>query len=140
MADTPPRVRLELSRDPRLMPALGEAVDHVARHGGLNAESRESLKAATQEAARDTFELLGAPEASLRITAQAFDDRVEVALEHSGEALPTAGLDTFLTGGAQAAAAGSVTGLSLLAQVDRVLYHTENGISRTTLVKYLKGK
>ncbi len=140
MADAPPRVRLELSRDPRLMPALGEAVDHVARHGGLDTDARESLKAATEEAARDTFDLLGSPEASIHVTAQAFDDRVEVALEHSGEAVPTAGLDTFLTGGAQAAAAGSVTGLSLLARVDRVLYHTENGVSRTTLVKYRKRK
>jgi hypothetical protein len=133
-------VRLEISRDPRLMPALGEAVDHVARHGGLDAEARESLRAASEEAARDTFDLVPGPEASIRVSVQAYADRIEVALEHSGEAVPTAGLDTFLTGGAQAAAAGSVTGLSLLARVDRVLYHTENGVSRTTLVKYRKPK
>jgi len=129
---------MEVSSDPRLVPGVGAAVELCACRSGLSGASCEDLKVAAEEAVRDTFGLL-AGDGQLTVLCEAFADRVEVVLEHHGEALPTAGLDTFLTAGAQAASAGMVTGLSLLMRVDRVLYHTENGVSRTTLVKYLKG-
>jgi hypothetical protein len=63
-----------------------------------------------------------------------FPDRVEVAIEHSGESLPSAGLDTFA-----GAAIGSQARLSDALQknsVDRVQYESRNGVSRMTLIKY----
>ena len=137
MGDAPAYVRLVLDRDPLLALGAGFAVGFCARRGGLSEQASADVKVAAEEAIRDTFELLSDGQQKLTVEVQGFDDRVEVSLEHQGEALPTAGLDTFLLGG-PANAAGKVAGLSLMTRVDRVLYDTKNGTSRTTLVKYLK--
>lgn len=129
---------MTVQSDRRLLTGAGTAVELCAKLSGLSERACNAVKAAAEEAARETFSLLAGQESSLDIIVQGFADRVEVILEHRGEALPAAGLDTFLTTGAQGPSAGTVTGLSLLSRVDRVLYTTEKGVSRTTLVKYRK--
>ncbi|MGH9817384.1 MAG: hypothetical protein ACRD5F_05300 [Candidatus Acidiferrales bacterium] len=129
---------MTVQSDPRLLTGMATAVELCAKSSGLNQRACNQVKTAAAEAALETFSLLAGRESSLDITVQAFADRVEVILEHRGQALPTAGLDTFLAASVQGPSAGTVTGLSLLSRVDRVLYTTEKGISRTTLVKYRK--
>lgn len=128
---------MELDADPLLAAGAGYAVEFCARRCGLSEQAAADVRTAAVEALRGTFELLTKNHRKLTLEIHGFDDRLEVRLEHQGEALPTAGLDTFLPGG-PANAAGNVAGLSLMTRVDRVLYDTKNGTSRTTLVKYLK--
>jgi hypothetical protein len=63
---------------------------------------------------------------------------VEVAIEHTGEALPTAGLDTFIGDAAGDPGAGLSRALQTT-KVDRVQYATSGGLSRMTLIKYCDG-
>ncbi len=137
MAEALPHIRMELDSDSVLALGAAYAVEFCARHCGMSDRACADVKAAAEETIRDTFALLTDGHPQLTLDVQGFGDRLEVMLEHRGEALPTAGLDTFLAGG-PANSAGGVTGLSLMARVDRDLYPTENGASRTTLVKYLK--
>jgi anti-sigma regulatory factor (Ser/Thr protein kinase) len=128
---------MQFDSEPLLALGAGFAVEFCARRSGLGEQAVAEVKAATEEAIRDTFELLTREHPDLTLEVEGFDDRLEVRLEHHGEALPTAGLDTFLPGG-PANAAGHAAGLTLMTRVDRVLYSTENGASRTTLVKYVR--
>lgn len=137
MPEAPPRVRIELDPDPLLARGAAYAVEFCARRCGLSGQAAEEVKTAAAEAIRDTLHLLTSNHPRLTLEIQGFADRLEVRLEHQGEALPTAGLDTFLPGG-PVGAAGNVAGLSLMTRVDRVLYDTSKGTSRTTLVKYVK--
>lgn len=132
------RVHLDLNGDLRLLAGLSGAVEHFAQQVGLGEPAQRDLITAAEEACRDTFRLLTPESPTLRVTIVAHLDRVEVSLEHRGEAVPTAGLDTFFGAGAKSSTGGELTGLSLMKRVDRVQYHTEGGTSRTTLVKYLK--
>jgi len=74
----------------------------------------------------------------VRVIASDFPDRVEVAIEHSGAALPTAGLDTFI-GDAAADPGASLSRALQMTKVDRVQYASSGGISRMTLIKYCDG-
>lgn len=138
MPEPGPRVRMIVESDPRLVPGVGGAVIFLARLCKLDEKAGHDLQVAAESAVRDTFDLLTQNSSALEIRMEGFADRVEVVLEHHGEALPTAGLETFLNAGASDASSGAVTGLALMTLVDRVLYNTANGVSRTTLVKYLK--
>ena len=128
------RVELSFSDDPWLLRGVSGAVAHVARRAGLDEEAQQSLIAATEQACLDTFKLLSSNHDLLHVLIEDFADRIEVTLEHHGEALPSAGLETFVGFEDQA---GDLSGLMLLARVDRVLYDTESGTSRMTLVKYI---
>lgn len=128
-------VRLELHDEPRLLAGVGGAVENFARRADMNDADRADLAQAAMQACRDTLPLLTAEHPTLDVHIDAFTDRIEIALEHSGEALPSAGLDTFLESGGEGE---PMAGLELMARVDRVLYSTENGVSRTTLVKTVK--
>ena len=68
-----------------------------------------------------------------------FPDRVQITIEHSGEAVPTAGLDSFVGGGKAGVAAGISNSLQDT-RVDRVQYDTHEGRSRMTLIKYRDGR
>ena len=127
-------VRMRLDGDARLIAGVSGAVESFARRAEMNDTAGADLAEAAAKACRDTLPLLTAEHPTLDVQIDAFGDRIEVALEHGGEALPSAGLDTFLESGDDE----QVAGLELMARVDRVLYNTANGISRTTLVKYLK--
>ena len=124
---------LRLNNDPWLLRGLVGAVEHFAHRAGLDDESCRSLITATEQACENTFQLLPDGTSTLLVAIQDYPDRVEVAIEHKGEELPSAGLDTFAGFGAE----GDLSGLLLMAHVDRVQYQTEGGTSRMTLVKYV---
>lgn len=130
-------VLFDLSKDPRLVSGVVGAVEHVAQRAGLVPEECQNLIAATQQACLDTFKLLAEEDGRLNVCIQDFPDRIEVILEHRGESLPSAGLDTFVNLAARGEGTSDLAGLELIARVDRVLYHTESGTSRMTLVKYI---
>jgi hypothetical protein len=77
-------------------------------------------------------------EPTVRMIVSDYPDRVEVAIEHTGEALPTAGLDTFIGDAAGDPGAGLSRALQTT-KVDRVQYATSGGLSRMTLIKYCDG-
>jgi hypothetical protein len=143
MSIDPTRTELTLQDDPRLMAGVVAIVSFAAHRCGLSNGAREGLAAAAAEACRETFPLVnnnGSKDAALKVIVSDFADRVEVAIEHSGESLPSAGLDTFCDA---ASGAGSQTGLSRALQkanVDRVQYETRDGVSRMTLIKYCDGQ
>ena len=116
MSNEPARTELMLPDDERLLAAITPVVQH-ALGAAASTESQEGLAAAAIEAARETFPLMegqAAGEPKVRVVVSDFPDRVEVAIEHRGEALPTAGLDTFV----KDAVAGSGAGLSMALQGD----------------------
>jgi hypothetical protein len=127
---------LTLQDDPRLLAGVGALVSHLSQIAGLSDQAQEGLAAAVVDACRETFPLVngeGEHDGALRMIVEDFADRVEVSIEHSGEALPSAGLDSFC--GGEGAAAGISNSLQDT-RVDRVQYETRNGLSRMTLIKY----
>ena len=58
----------------------------------------------------------------------------------AGQAMPAAGLETFAFSSGTPERPTGLDGLELLSRVDRILYNNENGVGRTTLVKYLRSK
>jgi hypothetical protein len=141
MSADPSRTELTLQDDPRLIAGVAAIVLFAGQRCGLSTAAQEALAAATADACRETFPLVntnGNSDSALRVIISDFPDRVEVAIEHSGESLPSAGLDTFVGSGS-----GSQARLSDALQktsVDRVQYETRNGVSRTTLIKYCEGR
>lgn len=142
MTIEPTHTELSLQNDPRLMAAVGAIVSHSAQRIGLPSDGQEGLAAAVMDACRETFPLLGdhdGTNSALKIIVEDFQDRVEVTIEHAGEALPTAGLDSFCGGGSGGAMAGISNSLQDT-RVDRVQYETRDGRSRMKLIKYFGGR
>lgn len=131
------RVELEFPNDPWLMRAVYAAVAWSAQRVGLDEAAQADLVAATEQACSDTFKLLPEDHNQLTVVVEAFADRVEVTLLHHGEALPSAGLETFA--GLGEGESADLSGLMLISRVDRVQYETADGTSRTILVKYANG-
>jgi len=127
------RVELNVSNDPRLIRAVGGAVEHVAQRIGFNEGECRDLVAAAEQACRDTLQLLFANNATLGVTVEDFPDRVEITLLHQVER----GRDASARQGAKATAADERRDQNLLSWVDRVEQHTSGGTSRMTLVRYL---
>lgn len=136
MASESQRVEITLTNHPLLLQGLAAAVEHFAEIAGLDAGGQRDLAEAAAQACQSTFRLLPAANGTLGVALENFPDRVEVTLEHCGEALPSAGLETF-AGFGEGDEGGDLTGLELMSRVDRVLYHTEGGASQMTLVKYV---
>ena len=126
-----------VDNDPRLMAGVTTIVSFAAHASGMPPGEQDALAAAVVEACKETFPLLNGNERSLKVIVDHFHDRVEIAIEHSGERLPTAGLDTFCAG-APSGSSGLSTAL-LNTHVDRVKYETQDGRSRTIMVKYRPG-
>jgi hypothetical protein len=138
MTTSSARIEVSLNDDPRLLAALSTIVAHSARRAGLNRPAQGGFAEAAVDACRDTFPLVnpnpGDKTGMLHVVLQDFHDRVEMAIEHNGEALPTAGLDTFC---AQVGIGGQSLSAALqVKKVDRVQYETRDGISRVILIKY----
>jgi hypothetical protein len=107
----------------------------------LSEAGQQGLTSAVEEACRETFPLMEGQangEPTVRVIVSDFPDRVEVAIEHTGAALPTAGLDTFIGDAAGDPGAGLSRALQMT-KVDRVQYATSGGLSRMTLIKYCDG-
>ncbi len=135
VGNDPSRLVLRLSSDPRLVAGVAGAVALIAERAGCDAGAQADLVAAAEGACRDTFPLLTGADPRLGVIIEQLVDRIEVTLEHDGQAVPIAGLESFAFPGAEET--GRTSGLGLLARVDRVTYNVESGTSRMTLVKYL---
>jgi hypothetical protein len=125
-------VEMSLTNDPRLVSGVTCAVEYFAALAGFNEATCKALVEAAAQACEDTFQLLTDDAANVRVIIEDYSDRIEITLQHRGEALPSAGLDTFGIAGLE----GAQSGLALLSRVDRVQYHTEGGVSEMKLVKY----
>jgi anti-sigma regulatory factor (Ser/Thr protein kinase) len=113
------RIELKLPNDPRALSAVAGAVEHMAQRAGFLTPQQKELAVATEAACQAVFRRLHEPEATLMVIVEEYADRVEVTLEHTGDA-PSAD--------------GNCR--DLLARMDRVDYRTANGLSRWTLIKY----
>ena len=143
MSIDPTRTELTLQDDPRLMAGVVAIVSFAAQRCGLSSGAQAGLAAAAAEACRETFPLVnnnGSKDAALKVIVSDFPDRVEVAIEHSGESLPSAGLDTFCDAASGAGSQAGLSGALQKANVDRVQYETRDGVSRMTLIKYCDGQ
>lgn len=126
MASESNRVVLRLGRDPRLVGAVGGAVGHFAERAGLDPQTQADLVAAAEELCRQALPLLTGLSSVLEAAVEDFHDRIEVTLAYQGETL--------------SGAVSKIKGMGLLMRVDRVLYDTKGGISRTTLVKFVPAR
>lgn len=142
MSTEPSHTELVLHDDARLLAAIPSVVQFAAERCGLSSEAQQGLAEAAVEACKETFPLMEGQttdgEPTVKVIVSDFTDRVEVAIEHTGEALPTAGLDTFVGDAVSGEGAGLSKALQMT-KVDRVQYQTGEGRSRMTLIKYCDG-
>jgi hypothetical protein len=132
------RTILHLSRDHRLIAAVGGAVAHFAERVGMEDAARNLLTGALEDLCRQTLPLLKGNENGdgLEVAIEDFDDRLQISVEHHGEAQPSVGVESFIAECARDSDQ-RVTGVHLMRSVDRIEYDARNGSIRTTLVKYL---
>ncbi len=136
MGSDPARVALKLANDARLVGGVGATVAFFADNAGLDAAAQAGMAGAAEQACRETFPLLSSEDSTVDVLVEHLEDSIQVILEHHGQPLPTAGLETFLVPGAEPVQ--GMSGLNLLASFDQVQYTTEGGASRMTLVKFLR--
>jgi len=140
MADEPVRVVFHLDQDPRLVGVICSAVEFQAVNAGLGTHACGLLAKAAADVCRATMSEHGRDAAGLEVTLDTFPDRIEIAIHSRGQLIPHVGLETFAFPEQRGSETGGPSGLELLAQVDRVLYNTEDGVARTTLVKFLPAR
>lgn len=134
------RAEFHFSPDADLVLGVVAAAEHFGQRKHLDDAAVQSLMRAAQDACQSTFKLLSGDNPTLSVVLTEFDDRIEMIIEHQGEALPTAGLDTFLDAVDENAAPGDLSGFMLMTLVDRVQYQTVDGTQRMTLVKNVPAK
>lgn len=137
MATDPARIELTLDNDPHLLHGVMAIVCHAAQRSGFSQQDQDALASAAVEACRETFPLLNGNDSSIRLVVLDFPDRVEVIIEHSGEVLPTAGLDSFCADADEGSR--GISSALLNTTIDRVQYDTNEGRARMTLIKYHPG-
>ncbi len=135
MAEEFTRAEFRISPHADLVLGVVAAAEHFGHRKNLVDVAVQALTRATKEACLSTFHLLSGDTPTLDVMMAEFNDRIEVTIEHQGEALPTAGLDTFLDAVAEEASPGELTGFLLMTLVDRVQYQTVAGTQRMTLIK-----
>jgi hypothetical protein len=131
------RTVLHLSRDDRLIAAVGGAVSHFAERVGIENAAGNLLTSALEELCRQTLPLLNRNGDGLDVAIEDFDDRLQISVEHKGEAQPSVGVESFIAECARDSDQ-RLTGMRLLRSVDRIEYDARSGRIRTTLVKYLQ--
>jgi hypothetical protein len=131
------RTVLHLSRDDRLIAAVGGAVSHFAERVGIENAACNLLTSALEELCRQTLPLLNRNGDGLDVAIEDFDDRLQISVEHKGEAQPSVGVESFIAECARDSDQ-RLTGMRLLRSVDRIEYDARSGRIRTTLVKYLQ--
>jgi hypothetical protein len=140
MTDECTRVEFHLDRDPRLISAVRCAVQFQAARAGLETAGCESFATASEDVCKEALTQLTDADGGLDVTLETFPDRMEISIHHRGQLVPAVGLETFALQAAGAGGAGGLNGMELLARVDRVMFNSEEGIARTTLVKFLQPK
>jgi hypothetical protein len=131
------RVEFHLDRDLRLAAAVRSAVHFQASQAGLDETICNGLAKASEEVCRQTLSQLPEDEGGLDVTLDTFSDRIEIAIQHQGQVAPPVGLDAFAAPYPAAGGSGGLNGTELLERVDKVTFHAQNGLARTTLVKFL---
>ncbi|HJY88043.1 MAG TPA: hypothetical protein VKE24_14510 [Candidatus Acidoferrales bacterium] len=124
MANKTTRVLLKLTSDARLLAGVGGAIGFFAALAGLDSQASANLIAAAEEACRDCFPQLSPDDPLLDVRIENLTDRIQVTLEHRSRPTPGA-----------ATASGHGTAAR---RVDRVEYKAEGGVSRTTIIQYLR--
>jgi hypothetical protein len=137
MTDEPVRVVFHLDQDWRLVGVFCCAVEHQAIHAGFEPEAGAQLAGAAGDVCRETISKLGGNGGGIDVTLDTFPDRIEIAIHSRSQAIPAIGLEAFAFSSAQSEGPGGLNGQDLLSRVDRVLYNAEDGMARTTLVKFL---
>jgi hypothetical protein len=137
MAEEPVRVVFHLDQDWNLVGVFCCAVEHQAIQAGFETEAGAQLARAAGDVCRETISQLGGNGQSVDVTLDTFSDRIEIAIRCRGQVLPALGLDKFAFSDAETGGTGGINGRELLSRVDRVLYNAEDGVARTTLVKFL---
>jgi hypothetical protein len=131
------RTVLHLSRDDRMIAAVGGAVAHFAERVGMENAACILLTSALEELCRQTLPLLNGNGDLLDVAIEDFDDRLQISVEHKGEAQPSVGVESFIAECARDSDQ-RLTGVRLMRSVDRIEYDARSGSIRTTLVKYLQ--
>jgi hypothetical protein len=131
------RTILHLCRDDRLIAAVGGAVAHFAERVGMENSACNLLTSALEELCRQTLPLLNGNGDGLDVAIEDFDDRLQISVEHKGEAQPSVGVESFIAECARDSDK-RLTGVRLMRTVDRIEYDARSGSIRTTLVKYLQ--
>jgi hypothetical protein len=137
MTDESTRVEFHLDRDARLISAVRSAVQFQAARAGLETAGCESIAIASEDVCKEALTQLTDADGGLNVTLETFPDRIEISIHHRGQLVPAVGLETFAL---QAGGAGGLNGMELLGRVDRVMFNSEEGVARTTLVKFLQPK
>ncbi|MBZ5662668.1 MAG: hypothetical protein LAO08_19880 [Acidobacteriia bacterium] len=138
MTSEPVQVMFHLDQNSALVGVLRGAVQFQAVQAGFEAESSAEIAAASEAVCRETLSQVTDADGGLDIALDTYADRMEVSFLHRGQAAPAVGLEKFALPADFATGSEGINGLELLSRVDRVLYNTENGRVRTTLVKFLK--
>jgi len=137
MTDEPVRVTFHLDQDSRLVSVFCYAVEHQAAHAGFEAEAGAQLAGAAGDICRETIAREVAGGEGVNVTLETYHDRIEIAIHSRGQGLPAVGLQTFAVSAARSQDEGGLNGQELLSRVDQVLYNSDEGVARTTLVKFL---
>lgn len=116
------------------------AVQFQAAQAGFETETCAGIAAASEDVCREAASKLTDAGSGLDVSIDTFADRIDVSIMHRGQLEPPMDLQTLSPGNVPEEGSGGLNGLELLSRVDRVLYSTEGGKVRTTLVKYLKSK
>jgi hypothetical protein len=140
IADEPVRVVFHLNQERNLVPVLCSAVEFQANHAGFASEAGAQLASAAGDICRETISKLSGDGEVVDVTLDTFSDRIEIAIHCRGQALPALGLETFAFSDAHTEGTNGLNGLELLSKVDRVLYNSEGGVAKTTLVKFLPAR
>jgi hypothetical protein len=136
-SEDPVRVVFHLDQDWRLVGAFCCAVEHQAIQAGFESEVGAELARAAGDVCREAISQLGGNGEAVNVTMETFPDRIEIAIHCRGQALPPLGLEKFAIAGSDSSDSGGFNGQELLSRVDRVLYNSDGGVARTTLVKFL---
>ena len=137
MTDEPVRVVFHLDQDWRLVGVFCCAVEHQAIQAGFETEAGAQLARAAGDVCRETISQLGGNGEGVDVTLETFSDRIEIAIHCRGQVVPAVGLESVAASDAISRGAGGLNGQELLSRVDRLSYNNEDGVSRTTLVKFL---
>jgi hypothetical protein len=131
------RTILHLSRDDRLVAAVGGAVAHFAERVGMDGAACNRLTSALEDLCRQTLPLLNGNGDGLDVAIEDFDDRLQISVEHHGKPQPSVGVESFIAECVRESDQ-RVSGIHLIRTVDRIEYDARDGSIRTTLVKYLR--
>jgi hypothetical protein len=88
MTTDPVRIEFSLQNDPRLLEGARMIFAHAAKQSGFPVDTRQEFSVAALEKCREAFasaEEKGRPDSAIHILVGEFADRVEIAIEYSGD-------------------------------------------------------